>query len=110
MPVEFTCRSDEAAARPPLTRAGLPAARDHGAQAIVTEVLGLRGAHAEGRERTGIDRHAGPPRPGVPLRRRRRSTGKFRGRLVQMTANAGLSMVIVDLAYTSKLGAALTSG
>ena len=32
-------------------------------------------------------------------------TGKFRDRLVQMTANAGLSVIVTDPAYTSRWGA-----
>ena len=32
-------------------------------------------------------------------------TAKFRDRLVQMTANAGLAVIAVDPAYTSRWGA-----
>ena len=36
---------------------------------------------------------------------RRLPTGRFRDRLVQMAANAGLSVIAVDPAYTSRWGA-----
>jgi IS605 OrfB family transposase len=106
----------------PLDLAGLPAstrdgrlraaisgliamARQHGARAIVIEDLDFAGARAEGRER-----HGNRPSRGRRGRGFRRAvagipTGKLRDRLVQMAANAGLSVVVVDPAYTSKWGA-----
>ncbi len=106
----------------PLDLAGLPAAtrdgrlrnaisviiataREHGAQAVVIEDLDFAGARAEGRERTGSRPSRG--RRGRGFRRAVAGipTAKLRDRLVQMTANAGLHVVVVDPAYTSKWGA-----
>jgi len=106
----------------PLNLAGLPAAtrdgrlraavsgliataRDHGARAIVIEDLDFAEARAEGRERTGNRPSRG--RRGRGFRRAVAGipTGKLRDRLVQMTANAALAVVVVDPAYTSKWGA-----
>jgi IS605 OrfB family transposase len=106
----------------PLDLAGLPAAtrdgrlrtaisdliataKDHGARAIVIEDLDFDQARSEGRERAG-----GRPSRGRRGRAFRRAvsgipTGKFRDRLVQMTYNAGLAVVAVDPAYTSRWGA-----
>jgi IS605 OrfB family transposase len=80
-------------------------ARARGARAIVIEDLDFAEARAEGRERAGSRpsrgrrgrdfRHAVS---GIP-------TGKLRGRLVQMAANAGLSVIVIDPAYTSRWGA-----
>ena len=106
----------------PLDLAGLPAAtRDgrlraaisgllalaqaHSARAIVIEKLDFARARAQGRERGG-DR----PSRGARGRGFRRAvsgipTGKFRDRLVQMAHNAGLAVVAVDPAYTSRWGA-----
>jgi hypothetical protein len=80
-------------------------ARAHGAQAIVIEDLDFAQARAEGRERTG-SRPARGRRgrafrglvAGIP-------TGKFRDRLAQMTANAGLHVIVTDPAYTTRWGA-----
>ncbi len=105
----------------PLDLAGLPAsardgrlrgaisgliatARRHGARAVVIEDLDFAQARAEGRERTG-----GRPSRGRRGRAFRRAvtgipTGRFRDRLVQMTANAGLHVVVIDPAYTSRWG------
>ena len=106
----------------PLVLAGLPAstrdarvraavttligiARDHGAQAIAVEDLNFAGARQQGREKTGN-------RPSRGRRGRRFRalvagipTGKFRDRLVQMTFNAGLHVIVVDPAYTSRWSA-----
>jgi len=106
----------------PLDLAGLPAATrdgrlrnaisgliatasDHRARAVVIEDLDFAAARAEGRERHGSRpsrgrrgrefRHAVA---GIPTRR-------FRDRLVQMAANAGLHVIVVDPAYTSRWGA-----
>lgn len=104
----------ELAGRPATTRDGrlraaisalIAAARAHGARAIVIENLDFAAARAEGRERAGT----GPSRgrrgrafrqmvAGIP-------TGKFRGRLGQMASNAGLHVIVVDPAYTSRWGA-----
>jgi len=80
-------------------------AREHGARAVVIEDLNFAAARAEGRER-----HGSRPSHGRRGRAFRRlvsgiPTGKFRDRLAQMAANAGLSVIIVDPAYTSRWGA-----
>jgi hypothetical protein len=106
----------------PLELAGLPAAtrdgrlrnaisgliataRGYGARAVVIEDLDFAEARAEGRERTG-----NRPSRGGRGRAFRRAvagipTGRFRDRLVQMTANAGLHVIVADPAYTSRWGA-----
>jgi IS605 OrfB family transposase len=106
----------------PLQLAGLPAtardgriraavsqliatAREHGARAIVIENLDFAEARAQGREKTGSR-----PSRGSRGRRFRHliagiPTGQLRDRMVQMTANAGLPVVVVDPAYTSRWGA-----
>jgi IS605 OrfB family transposase len=105
----------------PLDLAGLPAsqrdgrlraavssltqlARACGCQAIVIEDLDFAAAREQGREHQG----------GRPSRGRRGRafrhlvsgipTAKFRDRLVQMTHNAGLAVIAVDPAYTSRWG------
>jgi IS605 OrfB family transposase len=80
-------------------------AQRHGARAIVIEDLDFAEARAEGRERHGVR-----PSHGRRGRKFRQvvagiPTGKFRDRLVQMTHNAGLSLIVVDPAYTSRWGA-----
>jgi IS605 OrfB family transposase len=75
------------------------------ARAIVIEELDFAQARNEGRERAGRR-----PSRGTAGRRFRRAvagipTGRFRDRLVQMTHNAGLAVVAVDPAYTSRWGA-----
>ena len=80
-------------------------ARHHGAHAIVIENLDFAEARAEGRERTSRR-----PTRGRRGRRFRRvvsgiPTGKFRDRLIQMAANAGLSVIVIDPAYTSRWAA-----
>ena len=106
----------------PLDLAGLPAAtrdghlraaissliataRARGARAIVIEDLDFAQARAEGRER-----HGSRPSRGRRGRAFRRAvagipTGKLRDRLVQMAGNAGLSVIVVDPAYTSRWAA-----
>jgi IS605 OrfB family transposase len=106
----------------PLDLAGLPAAtrdgrlrsavsrliataRQHGARAIVIEDLDFTAARTEGRER-----HGNRPSRGKRGRAFRRMvsgipTGRLRDRLVQMTANAGLHVIVADPAYTSRWGA-----
>ena len=106
----------------PLELAGLPAtardgrvraavsaliatAREHGAQALIIEDLNFAEARSEGREKTG-----NRPSRGKRGREFRRlvagiPTARFRDRLAQMAANAGLSVVVVDPAYTSRWAA-----
>ncbi len=81
------------------------AAREHGARAVVIENLDFAEARAEGREKTGSRPSRG--RRGRGFRRIVAGipAGRFRDRLVQMTANAGLSVVVADPAYTSRWGA-----
>lgn len=105
----------------PLELAGLPAitrdgrlraaitqliavAREYGARAIVIENLNFEEARAEGRERTGNRPSRGRRGrafrgavAGIP-------TARFRDRLVQMTAGAGLAVIAVDPAYTTRWG------
>jgi IS605 OrfB family transposase len=83
----------------------IAAARQHGARAIVIEDLDFTEARTEGRER-----HGNRPSRGKRGRAFRRMvsgipTGKLRDRLVQMTANAGLHVIVVDPAYSSRWGA-----
>jgi hypothetical protein len=106
----------------PLALAGLPAtqrdgrlraaisglirlARQHGCRAIVIEDLDFTDARQQGRERAGTRPSRG--RRGRGFRRLAAGipAGKFRGRLAQMTRNAGLSVIAVDPAYTSRWGA-----
>ena len=68
------------------------------------EDLDFAGGRAEGRERGGSR-----PSRGSRGRDFRRAVfgipiGKFRDRLVQMAANAGLRVIVVDPAYTSRWG------
>jgi hypothetical protein len=103
----------------PLELAGLPAtardgrvraavsaliatAREHGARAVVIEDLNFAEARSEGREKTGNRPSRG--RRGRGFRRLVAGipTARFRDRLAQMTANADLSVVVVDPAYTSR--------
>jgi IS605 OrfB family transposase len=81
-------------------------AEEHGARAVVIEDLNFVETRAEGREHA-----ASRPSRGKRGRVFRRAvagipTARFRDRLVQMTANAGLSVVVIDPAYTSRWGAA----
>ena len=80
-------------------------ARQNGAQAVAIEDLDFAQARDHGRENTGSRPARG--RRGRGFRRLIAGipTARFRDRLVQMTANAGLSVVVVDPAYTSKWGA-----
>lgn len=106
----------------PLDLAGLPAAtrdgrlraaisgllaiaRAEGARAVVIENLDFAQARAEGREQSRKRPSRG--RRGRAFRRTVSAipTGRFRDRLVQMTHNAGLAVVAVDPAYTSRWGA-----
>ena len=106
----------------PLQLAGLPAttrdghvraavtqltgtAREHGAQAVVIENLDFTETRAEGRERTGNRPARGKRGRGFRRLIAGIPTARFRDRLVQMTANADLSVVVVDPAYSSRWGA-----
>ena len=80
-------------------------ARQRGCQAVAIEDLDFADARHQGR-----DRHHGRPSRGRRGRRYRAlvsgiPTGRFRDRLVQMAANAGLAVIAVDPAYTSRWGA-----
>ena len=82
----------------------IAAAREHGARAIVIEDLDFAEARAEGRERTGSRPSRGKRGRGFRRAVAGIPTAKFRDRLTQMTANAGLSVIVVDPAYTSQWG------
>ena len=80
-------------------------ARQRGCRAIVIEDLDFADVREQGRER-----HGSRPSRGRRGRRYRAlvsglPTGRFRDRLVQMAANAGLAIIAVDPAYTSRWGA-----
>ena len=77
-------------------------AKARGARVIIIEDLDFAGARAEGRERAGSRPSRG--RRGRDFRRAVCGipTGKLRDRLVQMAANAGLSVIVADPAYTSR--------
>jgi len=122
----WTVTADGNPAGPPVTiplqLAGLPAsqrdgrlraavsgllrtAREHGCAAIAVEDLSFTQAREQGREW-----HGNRPARGKRGRAYRRMlsgipTGKFRSRLSQMAANAGLAVIAVDPAYTSRWGA-----
>jgi hypothetical protein len=83
----------------------IAAAGQAGARAVVIEDLDFAQAREQGREETGNRPARG--RRGRGFRRLVAGipTARFRDRLVQMTANAGLSVVVVDRAYTSRWGA-----
>jgi hypothetical protein len=84
----------------------IAAAREQGARAIVIEDLDFAEARAQGRERTGNRPSRGKRGRGFRRLVAGISTGRFRDRLVQMSANAGLQVVVVDPAYSSRWGAA----
>lgn len=80
-------------------------AKEHGAHAIVVENLDFTEARIEGRER-----HGSRPSRGLQGRGFRRlisgiPTARLRNRLVQMAYNAGLSVIVIDPAYTSRWAA-----
>jgi IS605 OrfB family transposase len=79
-------------------------ARQLGCRAVVIEDLDFADAREQGRERTGSRPSRG--RRGRAFRRLVSGipAGKFRDRLVQMTSNAGLAVIVVDPAYTSRWG------
>jgi len=75
-------------------------ARQRGCRAIVIEDLDFADAREQGRER-----HGSRPSHGARGRSYRAlvsglPTARFRDRLVQMAANAGLAVIAVDPAYT----------
>jgi hypothetical protein len=82
----------------------IAAAKARGARALVIEDLDFAAARAEGRERAGNRPSRG--RRGRDFRRVVSGipTGKLRDRMVQMAANAGLRVIVVDPAYTSRWG------
>lgn len=106
----------------PLDLAGLPAsqrdgrvraaiselvrlARQHGCAAIAIEDLDFTEARAEGRERSGSRPSRGKRGRGFRRMVAGIPTARFRDRLAQMAANAGLAVIAVDPAYTSRWGA-----
>ena len=106
----------------PLELAGLPAtardgrvraavsaliatARQHRARAVVIEDLNFAEARCEGREKTGNRPSRGRRGRGFRHLVAGIPAARFRDRLTQMTANAGLSVVVVDPAYTSRWAA-----
>ncbi len=83
----------------------LQTAREHDCAAIAVEDLSFTDAREQGREHTG-----GRPSHGKRGRGYRRMvagipTGRFRDRTAQMASNAGLAVIAVDPAYTSRWGA-----
>jgi hypothetical protein len=80
-------------------------ARASQARSVVIEDLDFADARSEGRDRSG----SRPSRGGRGRAFRRAvagiPTGRFRDRLVQMTRNAGLHVIVIDPAYTSRWGA-----
>jgi hypothetical protein len=104
----------ELAALPAATRDGrlraavtrlIATAKAAGARAIVIEDLDFEQGRAEGRERTGSRPSRG--RRGRGYRRMAAGipTAKLRDRLTQMASNAGLPVVVIDPAYTSRWSA-----
>jgi hypothetical protein len=82
----------------------IAAAKARGARALVIEDLDFAEARAEGRERAG--RRPSRGRRGRDFRRAVAGipTGKLRDRLIQMAANAGLRVIVIDPAYTPPAG------
>jgi IS605 OrfB family transposase len=83
----------------------LATAREHRASAIVIEDLDFAEARRLGRERTGQRPCRG--RRGRAFRHQVAGipTARFRDRLTQMACNAGIAVIAVDPAYTSRWGA-----
>lgn len=80
-------------------------ARNNCASAVVIENLDFAAARRDGREH-----HSNRPSRGSRGRRFRRMvagipTGRFRDRLTQMTTNAGIAVIVVDPAYTTRWAA-----
>jgi IS605 OrfB family transposase len=80
-------------------------AKAHGCHAIVIEDLDFKNARDEGREQTGRRPSRGARGKSFRALVAGMPTAKVRDRLVQMATNAGLAVVAVDPAYTSKWGA-----
>lgn len=80
-------------------------ARQHEARAVVIEDLDFTEGRAEGRERTGSRPSRGKRGRGFRRAVSGIPTGKQRDRITQMAANAGLSVVVIDPAYTSRWAA-----
>ena len=83
----------------------LATAREHRASAVVIENLDFAGARDQGRERAGNRPCRG--RRGRAFRRQVAGlpTARFRDRLTGMASNAGLAVLAVDPAYTSRWAA-----
>ncbi len=79
-------------------------ARDAGARAVVIENLDFAEGRAEGREHVGNRPSRGKRGRGFRRMIAGIPTARLRDRLVQMTANAGLRVIVVDPAYTSRWG------
>jgi hypothetical protein len=80
-------------------------AGQHGARVIVIEDLDFAEARSQGRERHGSRPSRGRRGRGFWRAVAGIPTARFRDRLVQMAANAGLPVIVVDPAYTSRWGA-----
>jgi IS605 OrfB family transposase len=80
-------------------------AKDHGCRAIVIEDLDFKDARELGREQSGNRPSRGKRAKSFRHMVAGLPTARFRDRLVQMAANAGLSVIAVDPAYTSRWGA-----
>jgi hypothetical protein len=80
-------------------------ARERGCRAVVIEDLDFADAREQGRERHGSRPSRGRRGRGYRALVSGIPTGRFRDRLVQMAANAGLAVIAVDPAYTSRWGA-----
>lgn len=83
----------------------IAAARQHQAQAIVIEDLNFAEARGEGRERTGNRPSRGKRGRGFRRAIAGIPTARFRDRVVQMATNAGVSVIVIDPAYSSRWGA-----
>ena len=83
----------------------LRTAREHHATAVVIENLDFDDARHQGRERTGNRPSKG--RRGRAFRHQVTGipTARFRNRLTHMACNAGIAVIAVDPAYTSRWGA-----
>ena len=80
-------------------------ARQRGCRAIVIEDLDFADARDQGRERYGSRPSRGRRGRSYRALVSELPTGRFRDRLVQMAANAGLAVIAADPAYTSRWGA-----
>jgi hypothetical protein len=79
-------------------------ARQHGCLAIAIEDLDFAAAREQGRERHGRRPARGNRGKGFRRLTAGIPTARFRDRLTQMTRNAGLWVIAVDPAYTSRWG------